>query len=225
MFSLSLRLACLMNSEGDSPVTFLNVVEKYDLDWMPAVSAIASTVSFLKSRDSVSPADMISSDNNTAARVTLAEPLPGYTPEVVGDFLCHTGNSYIACVRPSSPVNDDWVMSPELSGNAQTVTLWAKTLGSMLDEMFSVSYSETGTSPEDFSVVKDFVASGEYEEYSVELPADARYFAVHCTSFYGGMLMIDDVTYESRPRELKGFNVYRNGEMVGFVEAGSNTYT
>ena len=149
----------------------------------------------------------------------------GYSPEIVGDFIGHTGYGYIACMVPSSLNSDDWAISPILSGEAQTIKLWAKSLGAIFDDTFEIMYSTTNQERDSFISLQEFTVTEDYEEYSVELPAGAQYFAIHCNSFFGGMLMIDDITYEVAPRVLKGYNVYKNYEFLDFVSAPSTRYS
>lgn len=162
--------------------------------------------------------------NNAAAFYPADFMALGYSTEVIGQFMGHSGSSFVTCVRPSSLTSDDWLISPELSGEGQKISFWAKTLGAMFGETVSVCYSTTGKVRSDFTELVAFDITSEYEEYSVELPGDARYFAFHCTSFFGGMLMIDDVTYAPR-RTLIGYKVYCNGTQVAFVKTPETTWS
>lgn len=164
--------------------------------------------------------------NNPAAFFTVDFGSLGYDMKENPDFAGHTGDAYIACMIPNTLTNNDWVISPELSGNAQTISLYAKSLGAILGEKFEILYSEGSTNPDDFVALGTIYEPGEtWEEYSAEIPAGAKYFAIHCTSRYGGMLMIDDVTFEPAARELIGYKVYRNDELIATLGADKLTYT
>ena len=148
----------------------------------------------------------------------------GFESSVLGEVVGHSGPSFVACVRPSTLTNDDWLLSPELSGNEQTVSFWAKTIGAMFSEEVTLLYSAGGTDISDFTPLESFEITESYEEYEVRIPAGAKYFAFHCDSFYGGMLMIDDVTFEAK-RTLLGYNVYCNGELLKYVDAAETEHT
>ena len=156
--------------------------------------------------------------NGAAAFFPIDFEALGYSASVIGEFTGHTGSSFVSCVRPSSLNNNDWLISPELSGNKQAISFWAKSVDALFGETISVLYSTNDKELDDFSQLSQFTLTNAYEEYKVELPAHARYFAIHCNSFYGGMLMMDDVTFEPK-RTLLGYNVYCNGEKIAYVEA------
>lgn len=53
--------------------------------------------------------------------------------------------------------------------------------------------------------------------YEFEVPAGARYFAIRSCATASFMLMLDDFTFipdEPVVPELRGYNVYRNGDLV-----------
>lgn len=115
--------------------------------------------------------------------------------------------------------NDDWLISPELSGNAQTISLKAASVGSYT-ETFEVLYSTKGKNTDDFTLIAtESTNSTDYKDYSYDLPAGAKYFAVRCTSDNAYGLRLDDITYEGHRDfgniELKQYNVYRDSELIG----------
>lgn len=119
--------------------------------------------------------------------------------------------------------NDDWLISPELSGRAQTLTFYAKCgMGTAYQpEILEVLYAtDDTTDPAAFKPVVDDIelynVSG-WEEYAIELPAGAKRFALRCKSQHKFALLIDDVTYQpagAADLKLEGFNVYRNLERL-----------
>lgn len=149
----------------------------------------------------------------------------GYDETEIGDFKGSTGNSFMSCVINDSYFNDDWVISPELSGNAQTITFQAQSLNFGYEEYFQVLYSTESTNIDEFNYIASYNVENGYQEISFDVPEGAKYFAIHSTSYYGGMLMIDDVTYEGNPLVLEGYNVYRQGEKVAYVEAATTMFT
>jgi len=127
---------------------------------------------------------------------------------------------------------DDWMISPELTGEAQTIKFWGKsyhsqgyTTGSPFDyeEKVRVCYSTTDKNPENFIQVGEVITvPAKWTEFAIELPEGAKYFALNCVSdadqFF---LYIDDITYSVKAPTLTGFNVYRDGELVETIEASN----
>lgn len=110
-----------------------------------------------------------------------------------------------------APQNDDWAISPELSGNAQTITFWASSLDPEFLETFQVLYSSTNKETASFTQIgEDYNTTG-WKEYSVELPAGAKYFAIRCITWDSGMFMIDDVTYEGVATAIQNVNAQTAG--------------
>ncbi len=136
-----------------------------------------------------------------------------------GDLMrAHSGDRYLASIGNSeNKQNDDWAISPALSGEAQTVSFYARSL--FIEdggESFRFLYSTTGTDPDDFIEVKRVdVVPAAWTLYQIELPEGAKYFAINCVSLNQYMLMVDDVTFTPEALgagvELLGYNVYRDG--------------
>lgn len=134
-------------------------------------------------------------------------------------FQGHSGVRYLAKVSPAdnSIKGDDWAISPELFGDAQTISLWA--------------HSHTGTSPENIEILysmgstdpADFISAGKWldiptgwTEYKAEIPEGAKRFAIRAHSAATFILQVDDVTYQPAAVELEllGYHVWRNGVRV-----------
>ncbi|MCM1451757.1 MAG: choice-of-anchor J domain-containing protein [Clostridium sp.] len=157
-------------------------------------------------------------------------------------FGAYSGSKYLAQMYNAGEPKkcDDWAISPELFGKAQTVTFYAKSYSTFFGEEMEVLYSTGSMEPSDFvSVKKDSNVPNAWTRYEVELPEGARRFAIRCTSNDCYMLMVDDVTYTTQGKalELMGYNVYRNGERINkelvseprFIDAeapeGTHAYT
>lgn len=130
---------------------------------------------------------------------------------------------------------DDWLISPELTGAAQTLTYKlaaADTFGSC-SEKYEVCVSFTDALPGSFEVLKEVVVNKTFEtdpetgnyiipwdDYSYDLPAGTKYFAIHYTKGYGGMIALTDICFAtgsgmtSEPTVLEGYNVYCDGVKV-----------
>lgn len=109
--------------------------------------------------------------------------------------------------------NEDYMISPELSGKAQTVSFYARSTSMVFRESFQVLYS-TSDDPTD---VKSFRVLDTYDEidptwteYTAELPAGTKYFAICNVSLNKYMLFVDSVTFEAAGKEeaVAGYNVY-----------------
>jgi hypothetical protein len=128
----------------------------------------------------------------------------------------------------SAEKNDDWLISPLLSGAAQTVTFYARAMNSdYVNEKLELRYSMSGKDTDDFKLVKrETVGSSTWTKYTFEIPVGARYFAIRCISSNQFALMIDDVTYDPAQDmvEFTGYNVYRDGEKIA-SEIGDASYS
>ena len=113
---------------------------------------------------------------------------------------------------------DDWAISPELCGKAQTIQFYAKSYTSTYREHIEVYYSTTGTEISDFIKVRnEEVVLPYWEEYNIELPEGAKYFAIRSVAAGGFMLAIDDVSFTPAGNanlDLVGYNVYRDGMKI-----------
>ena len=140
-------------------------------------------------------------------------------------------------VSAQSAENDNWLISPELSGNGQTVTFWAKSFSTTWPETFEVYYSTTDNAPDSFTTkvetiegtFLDGTVPEVWTQYTVTLPAGAKYFAIHHNSYDTVALFIDDVTYEAAPTQpadlaIDHYEVFCNGEKTGTTTDTSFTH-
>jgi hypothetical protein len=154
-----------------------------------------------------------------------------FNPSAVGDtgnnMDPHTGDQYMAAFSSSSSANNDWLISPLLSGEAQTVSFWVKTVDdSYGSEEYEVLYSTTDTATTSFQVVNaKTTAPTSWTKITVDLPAGSKYFAIHCVSNNCTMFAVDDVTYEAPAMTPVGYNIYKNGNKIASVDANTTTYT
>lgn len=153
-------------------------------------------------------------------------------------FKAHSGSNYIGsmAVTDGEPDylqkrTDDWAISPELSGAAQTISLWAKSmLADALEEM-EILYSTGGTATTDFQVLLNVPSVPfAWTQYFVSLPAGAKHFAIRNHSRDAYVLMVDDVTYTpagngASALSIAGYNVYRNGERINGEPVADTAYT
>lgn len=137
-------------------------------------------------------------------------------------FAAHSGSKYLfALFRDDDGTTNDWAISPELSGDAQTVSFYARSYSSSYPEKIRVCYTTSAsTNPEDYTeeVMVPTVVPSDWNLYEVELPAGAMHFAINSCATGSFMLMVDDVTYTpagvGANLSLKGYNVYRDGVKI-----------
>lgn len=146
-------------------------------------------------------------------------------------YTGNTGSNFLMSLKPIGDTGstDDWLISPALSGNAQTLTFFARCYSPMYPAGLEILYSEGGMSLGDFkSVVVGTISNSEWGGYSAELPEGAKRFAFHNITYCDGgfSLMIDDVTYEPATGDevaLLGYNVYSEADCL--ASPAETTYT
>ena len=158
-----------------------------------------------------------------------------YNPTAIGfepvDLPSGLQTALVMAAVPGTGVtdgNDDWMVSPELPGIAQTISFMVAELTDQYgDEHYQVLASSTGNTPECFEVVLDTYASVDWTEVLVDLPAGTKYFAIRCLSVDVFGLLVDDVNYTVGGGDATGYNVYIDQVLVATVEADktSCTYT
>lgn len=199
----------LINNFGDWTLT--------DVDQLPV-----TTTQWLYYPDQYEP--MAWDIFNTDMITYYGRPLDTHWP-------AHSGVQFAMCMGAVYGDNDDWMITPELSGLAQTVKFWARS-SSEEDghEMMRLYYSTTGTATTDFVALHDDIiyVPSDWTEYSLDLPASARYFAIRCVSHNRLALQVDDFTYEecAHPLEaqLLGYNVYCNDQLLNAEPVTDCTY-
>lgn len=134
----------------------------------------------------------------------------------------HSGSQMFACFGAvdadyEAITCDDWLISPQLYGGAQTISLYARSMNAQYKERMQLYYSTGGTEKADFIEVKTVEqVEGDWTRYMFDVPDGAERFAIRCTSHDQFALLVDDITYIPRDPELAdlsiaGYNVYRDG--------------
>ncbi len=111
---------------------------------------------------------------------------------------------------------DKWMISPRLSGNAQTISFFAAPVDKANGwESMEVLYSTSDMATASFTSALTATVKGDWKEYTVDLPAGAAYFAIRSKSYQELGLKIDDISYEgANPYSdavIAGYNIYRDG--------------
>jgi hypothetical protein len=148
---------------------------------------------------------------------------PGWMP--------HSGDRMLVSFCNWELDNDDWVVTPRLSGNAQTVSFWAKSGKADSDDAIYVYYSKDGVADEDFSRMDKIQLTDEWTKYEFELPAGANYFAVRNYKKSCYAVLLDDFSFEKlrseddTTLEVLGYNLYCEGVKVNSELITDTTYT
>lgn len=146
-------------------------------------------------------------------------------------FAPHSGKKYVAALYGVGtdgiyPDADNWLISPLLSGDKQTVTFYAINQGGF-PETLELSYATDGGSDISTFIPVNTVTidAAEWTEVTFEVPEGATNFAIrHMTSEGGYMICIDDISYVAGAGTLTGYNIYRNGEFVANVSADATSF-
>lgn len=152
--------------------------------------------------------------------------------KVIGSMpiVPHSGNK-MAATFDDFVKQDTWLITPELSGNAQTVTFYAAApvttnwLTGELDqvETFEVLVSSKGLAKEDFEPL----GSASFDDMQwlmleIEVEAGTKYVAIrNISDDYNAMAMfVDDVTFERMSPMPVSYNVYGDEQLIENVPAG-----
>lgn len=156
----------------------------------------------------------------------MLQSIVGATQDAAGNMV------YVA--------NDNWLISPELSGKAQTISFYAKCWTSQVayfgeyrhyPARFNVYYSTTDKNRESFVKLNESPLEAPlwFSEGALafNLPEGAKYFAIQDVSQYqydevdvsgetveGYVLYIDDIRYQAAGVHVKGYNIYRDGKKL-----------
>ena len=135
---------------------------------------------------------------------------------------------------------DDWAISPLLSGEKQTISFYARSFHPEYPDHLEVLYSlDDSTDPLDFislcedgafevPQLVDAVGNATYQHYEFNLPEGTKRFALraHNEGGDGFMLMIDDVTFKQANASLgvKHYDIYRDGLCVNDAPVTATSY-
>lgn len=155
---------------------------------------------------------------------------PYYWEKDTCSFYCQSGSqmlmSMVGAKRANNAdgkeyvISNDWLISPELNGQAQTVSFYAKCWTSQVHdefgvyrhyvELFNVLYSTTDANPESFTQLGGTkVATMWFSEgnFTFDLPEGAKYFAIQCVSDPVGTTPVptDETEYDFGNNDNEGF--------------------
>ena len=139
------------------------------------------------------------------------------TKALVG--ICQLNESRTAYVDA-----DNWLISPRLSGRAQTLSFWVNNFPQQGygTESFQVWTSTTDNEKGSFQMLGvDYTqGSGEWTRIEVSLPEGTTYFAIrqNTPASQAFLFMLDDITFEVAS-QAASYRVYREGSLVGATSA------
>ena len=155
-------------------------------------------------------------------------------------WIAHSGHQYVAAMYSGRELSDgshevfaadNWLISPELSGEAQTISLWASNLQSQYHdykETVDLMYSTTTTDIDAFTKLGETrtVEGDVWSELTADVPEGAKYFAVHHNTDADNVyvLKIDDITFRRASSAPTAYNLYRDGQLVKSFTAGEAAY-
>lgn len=121
---------------------------------------------------------------------------------------------------------DNYLVLPELNPSDRKLSFKARCFDGDYPEKIELMSSSTGTAADNFTAFKTLdVTSTDFADFEAEIPADAKYVAIRQTSDEGYALTIDDIAYSMKAREIKGYNVYRDGVKVNSELLATPSYT
>lgn len=108
-----------------------------------------------------------------------------------------TGQKLLTTWAAYEVANDDWIITPRLHFQSDFVfRFWAKCVDYQYLENFNVLYSTTDTQKESFiPLLENSTAYSYYQNYSVNVPKEAKYVAIQCVSDQKRIFCIDDIEY------------------------------
>jgi hypothetical protein len=136
---------------------------------------------------------------------------PPLTPSATSNWSGYNSIKGMVCfaaVPSGGVVNDDWLISPQitLAASGNTLSFWYKGCDATYsNEMFTVGVSTTGTATTDFTIVSanpESVPSGDitWREYTYDLSTyDGQdiYIGIHCVSNDQFGFMVDDFSVDT----------------------------
>ncbi|MDE6301519.1 MAG: choice-of-anchor J domain-containing protein [Muribaculaceae bacterium] len=148
-------------------------------------------------------------------------------------YAAHRGQQMMCAFCDLDGYNNDWLISPLLPGQEQTVSFYAKSYSSYygLEAFIIMATKGDGTDTKDFYELTQVVnAPADWTRYEVTLPAGTRRFAIRCISIDQFALCVDDVKFvpESSPAEdleLTGYKIYRDNELAVTLPASATEWS
>lgn len=146
-------------------------------------------------------------------------------------WVPRSGDQMFISFQDSDGLTDDWMISPELPGMAQTLSFYVKSINpnSHGYETFEVLYSTTDDQLASFQRITDIPeeAPGDWTEIRAQLPEDTKYFAIRGTSASHFALLVDDISYSAgslADLNLLGYNVFADRQPLNTTTVTDTRY-
>lgn len=146
-------------------------------------------------------------------------------------WVPRSGDQMFISFQDSDGLTDDWMISPELPGMAQTLSFYVKSINpnSHGYETFEVLYSTTDDQLASFQRITDIPeeAPGDWTEIRAELPEGTRYFAIRGISAGHFALLLDDISYSAgslSELHLMGYNVFADKQPLNAATVTDTHY-
>ncbi|MDE6333079.1 MAG: choice-of-anchor J domain-containing protein, partial [Muribaculaceae bacterium] len=161
-----------------------------------------------------------------------SEDILFYNPELAYLTKGNSGSKSLVAmyILTTEADQDDWAISPLLSGEAQTLSFYARRFHPEYIDHMEVLYStKDSTDPDDFVTLcpdgafevpqlVDAIGNAAYKQYEFDLPEGALRFALraHNMGGEGFMLMVDDVRFKqsNSTLEIGHYDIYRDGTRI-----------
>ncbi len=146
-------------------------------------------------------------------------------------FDAYAGNKFLGAIfRADDGQTDDWAISPELDGQAQTISFYARSYSGSYPEQIQVLYSTGDTDTKSFQPLCDLTnVPSSWAQLSIDLPEGAKRFAIRSSSVGSFLLMLDDITFTPAASTMNlvlgGYNVYRDGEQLNLSPVSEASFT
>ena len=152
-------------------------------------------------------------------------------PNTTYPWKAYSGNKVLVALSPYYGAQNDWLISPELSGDEQTISfytlayndswgkeqifVYASKYGTDVDEDFDTANPllSGGDAETGYEITNTVMKRGAYEKIEVDLPKGTRHFAIRVsTPSNDGFLLIDEVSYKAAKTEISvhliGYDIY-----------------
>ncbi|MDD4216785.1 MAG: C25 family cysteine peptidase [Bacteroidales bacterium] len=201
--------AFTINSTGDVPWTFIDGDDQTTY----SIADYTFTNQGSKMATIVFDPNLVTNNNN-------GTPL---TETTDGDpFDAYSGNQFFATFNAAnSTQTNDWIISPELVFAAEFNFSFQARSGhkSAYPESFVVKYSTTTNVESAFTNTLETVTSAPFAwtQYSYQVPANAKYVAINCTSDNQYYFCVDDIYIGDGAMPsatLTGYNIYCDGSFL-----------
>lgn len=156
-------------------------------------------------------------------RETVAEA------EYNNNYLPATGDRVAVAIAPCLYEDaNDWLISPRIKSGSQVSFRTAGGMDSST-ETLEILVSSTNREIESFRPVKTImVENTDWTEETIQLPSDARYFALrYCSSSRGCLVMIDDLEFTPAAADavFTGYDILSNGRTIAENAAADCSFT